>query len=80
MYLPFRPVTAQEDRIGNLQLWIGKVKPANEDKIAYIQTSQARSDIFVNCFNLTDEDKEELEKGYTVVLQLHEDYIVDIFS
>lgn len=82
MYLPFKFVTMEEDGIGNLQIWLGEniPKPTNEEKIAYIQTSQDKSNIYANCFGFEDENIEELAKGYTVVAQLHIDYIADIFS
>lgn len=82
MYLPFKACTAQEDRIGSLQIWLGDntAKPEEEKKIAYIQSEQDRQSIYENCFDLSAEDIEEISKGYAVTINLHIDYIVDIFS
>lgn len=82
MYLPYKAVTVEEDRIGNLQLWIGKdaPKPKNEEKIAYIQNSQDREAIYSYSFDLTEDDISEISRGYAVTIYLHEDLIVDIFS
>jgi len=80
MYLPYIKVTAQEDSIGNLQLWRGDntPKPDNDCLIAYIQTSQVRDALFEYCFDLSEDDKEDLQKGYTVVLNLDEELACDL--
>ena len=82
MYLPYKACTAQEDKIGNLQIWLGKnaPMPKEEEKIAYIQTSQDRETIFSACFDLEPEDVEEISKGYATTINLHIEYIADIFS
>lgn len=84
MYNPFIKCVAQMDRLGNLQIWLGDniqhPKPKYDEEVAYIQTSQERSDIYANCFDFTDSDLEELENGWAVVIQLHEDYYSDMFS
>ena len=79
MYLPYVKVTAQEDRIGNLLLWLGhKPKPDNDNLIAYVQTSQARGDLLANCL-VDDEEVAELSKGYKVEMHLHCDTAVELF-
>lgn len=81
MYLPYVKMTAKEDRIGNLMIWSGENQPMPKDdnQIAYIQTTQDRESIFSYCFGLETEDTEELEKGYSITINLHEDIAVDIF-
>lgn len=81
MYLPYVKMTCQEDRIGNLMIWCGEntPKPKDENQIAYIQNSQERESLFDYCFGLENEDIEELEKGYTITIELHEDLADEIF-
>ena len=85
MYLPYVKVTAREDRIGNLLVWRGDNTPLPrgdkyDSEVAYIQDSQSRESIFSYCFDLTAEDRESLQSGYTVVLNLHEDIVnYDLF-
>jgi hypothetical protein len=81
MYLPYMKVTAKEDRMGNLILWLGDntPMPKDEERTYYIQTSQERSDLFANCFGFDWSDDEELRKGWTVVLEVHEDVVVELF-
>lgn len=82
MYLPYVKCVAQEDRLGNLEIWVGinHLRPTDETQIAYIQTSQEREYIYENCFGFTEISRNEIEKGWSTVIELHEDVVVDIFS
>jgi hypothetical protein len=84
MYLPYIKCVAQMNKLGNMEIWLGDniqhPKPTDDEEVAYINRSQERCDIIANCFDFTKGDEADLENGWPIVISLHEDYYVDIFS
>jgi hypothetical protein len=83
IYLPYVKMYAKEDSIGNLELWLAngnfRHRPQDDSKVAYIQTSQERASLFSWCFGLEQSDIDDLEHGWTVELNVHEEIAQELF-
>lgn len=71
-------ITCKQDRIGNLQIWQGSTVGAMNEA-ALIQNSQDIEAAF-EYTNATEEDKEEISKGYTVTLRMYDECLWALFD
>lgn len=71
-------VTIREDRIGNLHLWQGENAGKDTDG-ALVQDSQDIA-AALEYTNITQEDREELSKGYPVTIKMYDECFCVLFE